>query len=137
MCKIEKEITCFHKNKTKKDGLNTICKSCRKEYHKNWYKNGNRKYVVDKNTERKNKNREWVYKYLLKNPCIDCGEKDPIVLEFDHKRDKEFNISKGITTYGLSKIKKEIEKCEVVCSNCHKRRTAVTQDWFKFSKALK
>jgi len=59
---------------------------------------------------------------------MDCGEDDPIVLEFDHlpEFEKKFNISHAISgsTRSWRLIKSEIDKCEVVCSNCHKRRTA-------------
>ena len=46
------------------------------------------------------------------------------IMQFDHQRDKSFNISQfGSTTLRLEDIKKEIEKCEVVCANCHANRT--------------
>jgi hypothetical protein len=62
--------------------------------------------------------------YFASHPCMDCGETDPVVLEFDHLRDKRFNIGTAVTRYGWEAILAEIEKCEVVCANCHRRRTA-------------
>lgn len=59
--------------------------------------------------------------------CADCGESDPIVLEFDHlePRLKSFTISQAIGLgKTLTEVKLELEKCELVCANCHKRRTA-------------
>lgn len=56
-------------------------------------------------------------------PCTDCGIKYPsYVMDFDHVRgEKQFNIgSYPLTTIPLAK---EIEKCDVVCSNCHRERT--------------
>lgn len=56
--------------------------------------------------------------------CTDCGENNPIVLDFDHIRDKKYNISRMIHDgFSWSSIKKEIEKCQVVCANCHRIRT--------------
>ena len=62
----------------------------------------------------------------LSNGCIECGELDILVLEFDHPDDV-------IKTKGISQIRKngllkdliiELDKCVVLCANCHRRRTA-------------
>ena len=56
--------------------------------------------------------------------CMDCGETNPIVLDFDHLHDKKYNISRMIHDgFSWKAIKKEIEKCEIVCANCHRIRT--------------
>jgi hypothetical protein len=62
--------------------------------------------------------------FLRERPCVDCGETDPIVLEFDHLADKEFSISAGLRGRRWADVIREIDKCEVVCANCHRRRTA-------------
>ena len=62
--------------------------------------------------------------FLREHPCVDCGEDDPVVLEFDHLRDKKFSISAGIQGRRWQDVLDEIAKCEVVCANCHRRRTA-------------
>lgn len=79
------------------------------------------------------RNRAFALAYLLEHPCLDCGERDPIVLEFDHVRGKkESNVATLIhNTASIKRIQAEIAKCEVVCANCHRRRTAVTQNWDK------
>ena len=56
--------------------------------------------------------------------CQDCGERNHIVLDFDHIKDKKYNVSRMIHDgFSWAAIKKEIEKCEVVCANCHRIRT--------------
>lgn len=56
--------------------------------------------------------------------CVDCGEKNHIVLDFDHLKNKKYNISRMIHDgFSWKAILKEIEKCEVVCANCHRIRT--------------
>ena len=56
--------------------------------------------------------------------CTDCGETNHIVLDFDHLKDKKYNISRMIHDgFSWAAIKKEISKCEVVCANCHRIRT--------------
>jgi transcriptional regulator with XRE-family HTH domain len=66
-----------------------------------------------------------VLAHLLAHPCVDCGEADPVVLEFDHLSGKSRDLSKlahdGATP---ERLDAEIELCEVVCVCCHRRRTA-------------
>ncbi|MCA1554624.1 MAG: hypothetical protein LC737_09630, partial [Chloroflexi bacterium] len=67
-----------------------------------------------------------VYEYLLTHACVGCGESDPVVLEFDHVRgEKLLSISEMIERkYGWEMIYTEIQKRDVCCANCHRRRTA-------------
>jgi L-lysine 2,3-aminomutase len=56
--------------------------------------------------------------------CVDCGINNHIVLDFDHLRDKKYNVSRMIHDgFSWKAILKEISKCEVVCANCHRIRT--------------
>lgn len=72
----------------------------------------------------------WVrlMQFLTQHPCVDCGETDPTVLDFDHLPGaaKRFTISRavGASTRSWRAIAEEMAKCEVVCANCHRRRTA-------------
>lgn len=69
-------------------------------------------------------NNQYILHYLLEHPCLDCGEADPVVLEFDHRDEKLFNISDAPNKgYSLNTIKQEIAKCDVRCANCHRRKT--------------
>ena len=69
--------------------------------------------------------------YFREHPCADCGETDAVVLEFDHLRDKRFNIGAALPYRNWKSILEEIEKCEVVCANCHRRRTARRRGWLR------
>jgi len=56
--------------------------------------------------------------------CKDCGIKNHIILDFDHIKDKKYNVSQMIRDgFSWKAITREIEKCEVVCANCHRIRT--------------
>jgi hypothetical protein len=82
------------------------------------------------------RNKAFVKDYLKDKSCKDCGNNDIRVLEFDHiKGDKLFDISYMVTkAYKLQKIKDEIEKCEIRCSNCHRIVTHERSDNLKTNK---
>lgn len=65
-------------------------------------------------------------------PCADCGLRYPtIVMDLDHLNPstKKFELADAIRTYrSLDSVKVEIEKCEVVCSNCHRVRTQLQRE---------
>lgn len=70
--------------------------------------------------------------HLKENRCVDCGESDPIVLQFDHREpsEKSGNVSALISRgNSWSRVLAEIEKCDVRCANCHMRRTAKQFGW--------
>lgn len=103
------------------------CRPCRSEYHREYYL-ANRPEVLRRNGSRKKEERRRrvteILEYLKAHPCVDCGETDPIVLEFDHLGDKSFTVADGMKDKSWAAVLREIEKCEVVCVNCHRRRTA-------------
>lgn len=81
----------------------------------------------------RDENRRLLLDHLLHHPCVDCGEKDPVVLEFDH-RDR---ATKHWTVTGLAlhkpwrRVLAEMAKCDVRCAACHRRRTATQFGWSK------
>src|SRR6476620_3333393 len=74
------------------------------------------------------RNRKFILNYLLTNPCTDCGETDPVVLDFDHvKGIKTANVSTLMNNgNSIENLIKEIEKCEIRCANFHRRKTYKT-----------
>lgn len=109
-----------------------------KIYWKNWYANvENRQRHIDKarvNSVRRIKShQDKICEYLVNHPCIDCGEKDIIVLEFDHRdASKEIEISKAIRMgWQWDRIILEIKKCDIRCANCHRRKTAKQFGYYK------
>ena len=107
-------------------------KTKRKQYVDNY----NKKYYLSNKEVIKNRaaafkkksvirNSEFVKEYLSKHACLDCGEKDIRVLEFDHTKDDKYNDVSVLVwrACSIKTIEKEINKCEVVCANCHRKRT--------------
>jgi hypothetical protein len=136
-CKIEKELTEFNKNKSRKDGLNNICRVCSNARSKKYY-NENKEHHKKVTLKRKNKlikeNQQKLINYYLDNPCVDCGNDNPLVLECDHRDgvEKVAGVGKLIqNACTWETIEKEINKCDVRCSNCHRIRTAEQQGWYK------
>lgn len=125
-CKKEKTLDNFpkakHKRKTKKSGSKThkyprsTCRDCSNQ----------------RNKANRLRGRRFIIEHLLKNHCVDCGEKNPIVLEFDHRdrSTKKENISR-LVQHSVKRILKEIEITEVRCGNCHRRKTAREGSHFK------
>lgn len=66
-------------------------------------------------------------------PCADCGNKYPSeCMDFDHMRDKKYNVGNLFNgAYCLDTVRKEMEKCEIVCANCHRIRTKKRTDSLK------
>lgn len=117
------------------------CRSCKSAYNKRHYRENKQRYidcVMAKKRERLPINRRKLWAYLLANPCIDCGEPDPTVLEFDHidPSAKTASISEMISSYTWRRIKQEIGKCEVRCANCHRRRTAKQFGWYSVAMSV-
>lgn len=125
ICKLEKENLDFNKNKGRKDGLNNICKPCSKSRSKQYYSKNPVKHKLKVKERRKQlvvDNRKLMLDLLKEAKCKDCGNTDFRVFEFDHLRDKKSNISEMLT-FPWPSILEEIQKCEIVCANCHKLRT--------------
>lgn len=69
--------------------------------------------------------RQWAIEYLSQHPCVDCGETDIVVLEFDHVRGEKKQAIAELIQWGypLEVLENEAAKCDVVCANDHRRRT--------------
>jgi hypothetical protein len=124
----------FNKCSYRWNGLSWSCKECANRYNERYRELGGealkRRVSVLKKSKRE-ANKEFIWNYKLAHPCVDCGESDPVVLEFDHiGGDKKYSICR-MMYMSLETILSEIDKCEVVCSNCHKKRTAKKGNFHK------
>jgi len=137
-CKAEKtELDFYFRNKAK-GTRNSICKLCMKLYRRNHYDN-NINYYKDKakrNTKRRVlENKKYIWSYLKAHSCVDCGETNPIVLEFDHKDPafKSFTIGTVLNGWrNFELLEEEVAKCDIRCSNCHKLKTAKQRGYYKW-----
>lgn len=102
------------------------CRECHKPFRKNWYE-ANKERHLSQVKARKHHAREvarnYVWDYLSAHPCIECGETNPVVLEFHHRHRKDKAISEMVAGgYPTSTIQTEINKCDVLCANCHRKK---------------
>ncbi|MBB4986514.1 hypothetical protein GGE06_007482 [Streptomyces sp. SFB5A] len=107
-----------------------------KTYRREHY-NRNKQPYLDRAKDRNNKirasTRKELLTYLAEHPCVDCGELDFRVLQFDHREptQKARTISDMVRrATAWNTVLLEIEKCDVRCANCHVKRTAVQFGWW-------
>jgi hypothetical protein len=118
------------------------CKTCVAGYSRTHYVARKARYIA---ASRKNSHRRrrglarLVIEYLRTHPCVDCGQDDPLVLDFDHvDPTKRRGTVYRLVHQGLSwaTVETEIAKCLVRCANCHHGRTAQQFRWLKIEFAF-
>ena len=105
-------------------------------YYKKWYQENKETHKQNANKRRNRivkENQQKIIEYLQNHPCIDCGETDIIVLQFDHVRGKKRKEIGAMLSFSWNTIMAEIEKCEVRCANDHIRKTARQQKSYKIN----
>jgi hypothetical protein len=126
-CAREKPYDEFAWRRRARGQRDNYCRPCRAAYKRQHYL-ANRSRYIEQAQRRKRalaaERIEYLVGFLREHPCVDCGESDPVVLEFDHLRDKKFGIAQGLRDRDWQSVLDEIAKCDVVCANCHRRRTA-------------
>jgi hypothetical protein len=125
-CSLKKAVDEFSR---KGNALQSKCKSCQRTYHRLYYQH-NKSRFIEKNRRNKNRQRQRLRGIVLgvkQRPCQDCGGIfHPWVMELDHRAGTKKEaavanlVSKGCPD---ARLLEEIEKCDVVCANCHRMRT--------------
>lgn len=136
ICKRVRLLKFFNKRARSKDGLQTHCTDCNKEKSKAYYgrnKETHKARTAESKAKSIKRNQWHVLIHLSENPCARCGEDDPVVLEFDHCRgDKEKNIADAVKNgWSLERLQAEMDKCQILCSNCHKKKTSKKGCFYK------
>lgn len=100
--------------------MKIVTKEQQKRWNKTWYeknKEKRRKY----NDEQKERTKKFILEYKSSHPCK-CGEDDPACLVFHHcnpkQKEETINVAARLG-WSIGRLTKEIEKCEVMCANCH------------------
>lgn len=130
-CKTIKPFTDFAESQNKKNGKNNMCKECNRKYQKEHYKK-NKKTYIDKAKLRRNISKDIFLEYMKDKKCAICWyNKSIAALDFHHKKDKFKLVSVMVRIwYSWGRIIKEIEKCDILCSNCHREITSKEHWWY-------
>jgi hypothetical protein len=110
------------------------CRKCQAAYRRAHYVRTKARYIANERVRvrgHRERNRVLLVAHLSSHPCVDCGESDVVLLEFDHRdpAEKRRDVSKLAARNPWPTVLKEIEKCDVRCANCHRRRTAEQFGW--------
>jgi hypothetical protein len=136
-CDATKSVSDFQ---TRKDGrISADCRECHRAYMRRHYIDNKQKYLDKAKRHRiaaHKRTIEIIWNYLATNPCVDCGESNPIVLDFDHNEPnkKLFNISDKKIFRNEKPLIDEIKKCCIRCANCHRIRTARQNGNWKYAR---
>jgi hypothetical protein len=135
VCGLAKPATEFPIRSHKTGTRHHLCRSCRSDYHRQWWAKNRVVQMprIKRNREKRERQLEQrIWDHLFAHACVDCGEADLAVLHFDHLRDKVDDISTMFRRQNSwSAVLAEIAKCEVRCANCHARKTAREQGNYK------
>lgn len=123
ICGEEKPLTEFNFRDKRKGTYRAQCKDCLHKIKNEQYRTKYKELYKERLRQNKYKHREFIknkIKELKACGCIICGEKDPCCLDFHHLRDKLFEIGHNVDIT-LGSLLKEVDKCVVLCANCHRK----------------
>jgi len=122
-CKQTKDAeSSFSKSSRHKDGYQNWCKDCVAKSNKVTYQNNKERYSKYRDRGRA-RTKEWFDMYKKSLTCKNCGNEKWYMLEFHHRdpKTKDSSVADAVHHgWGLKRIKEEIEKCDVLCANCHR-----------------
>jgi hypothetical protein len=124
-CEQVKPVEEFARNSSRRDGLQVECRTCKGTRDRAYHSAVPQRRAPAQRVRRAAL-RQRLYEYMAERTCADCPESDPVVMEFDHVRgEKKANVGDLLARgSGWPAMLEEIGKCEMVCANCHRRRTA-------------
>lgn len=100
----------------------SVCKTCKREIDNTYYQSSKKRRMRIRKRAKASYEFLKLYVQRLKKMgcCTQCNDKRWYVLDFHHLSDKTENINELLRRGSIEKIKKEIRKCVLLCSNCHR-----------------
>ena len=134
-CKETKPVTDFGFKDRARGLLQSWCRDCERVYKRDWFQRNREHHMANVYARKlcvRSDTRVRVLAYLADHPGVDCGEDNLVVLDFDHMRDKRWNIAYMVSCgFAWTTIEAEIQRCEVRCANCHRIKTAREQGYYE------
>jgi hypothetical protein len=98
-------------------------KQRKRDYEREWYRTKGRQKRIDANKRWEEKKVAEFKQIKSTLKCNRCPENHPACLEFHHTDPtiKEGNVGESIRKWSTKRLLAEIEKCEVLCANCHRK----------------
>lgn len=135
-CTEEKPLEAFQKRAKNLDGYTGVCKTCKQDYDNKFHSARSSTSKLKKYSLQVVRNKSiklWYVEYMKDKKCNLCEEDNIAALDFDHINNKSFTISTALSGgYSIKKILLEIQKCTILCSNCHRKKTAKDFSWYKY-----
>jgi hypothetical protein len=123
-CDTEKDYSEFNRNKLKKDGLQTYCRPCAQKFNNDNYRNSpvRRAKLRARDKKETEKSYQMIFRHKRLVGCRKCGEREPVALDYHHiePKLKDMPVSRMVC-FSHKRLKAEIRKCVVICSNCHRK----------------
>lgn len=141
-CKDFRRVVEFSYKYSERRVLQTYCKICQSRRSREHYQRNADAYkerIARNNQITRGENRRKLLEYLSHEACVDCGLTDMVALEFDHHdptqkvRDVSTMVQKG---FAWTTVLREMSKCDIVCANCHRVRTAHQFSWHKIAPRI-
>ena len=134
-CGLTLPLSAFAFRSRANDLRHNVCKTCSRVYQATYYQSNSDRYKAHRRVNQpryRRERRRLLLEYLKDKQCVDCGERDPVVLDFDHVRGvKTGDVGRMLGRYAWARILDELKKCQIRCANCHRRKTARDFKWFK------
>ncbi len=131
VCKIKKPLSEFYRSKIRSDGLRANCIECGRKEARQSYHNNPEPYKRRAKHQRsviRHRRSRWINEIKTEYGCQLCKENSLEILDFHHLDPsvKEYNIL-AVSGKGIKNLINEINKCVVLCANCHRRVHAKTR----------
>lgn len=133
-CLITKNVREFARRGLRSYSPNSYCLECQRIYCRAHYRRNKAKHNARRHVNQvayMARNKRLMRQYLVGRGCVDCGNTNPVVFEFDHVRGiKRYEVSIMLNGgFAWARILEEAAKCEIRCANCHRIKTAAQLNW--------